>query len=324
LVLLAFLTVCLSIVVGHQLISTFLSRDSERVKERLMDEFGQQQSGASASPLYKNLEQLSLEANTSASLDAEAAPAPPPRVAPADRIAGWLADAGLTWSPGQLFALMACLGIAAGLGVGWFGGQITGAVAAFIAAISPLVYVQLAWKARQEKYLKQLPNAFELMARVIRSGQSVPQSLQAVADAFEDPLASGFKACLQKQNLGLRPEVAFQEMAAASGIIEMRIFAMAMVIQRQTGGNLSEVLERLAGLVRARLKLRQQVRTLTAEGRLQGGTLVVLPFLVFFVLLFVNRGYVEVLFQHPLLLVATLISMAIGVLWIRKIVNIDH
>ena len=75
--------------------------------------------------------------------------------------------------------------------------------------------------------------------------------------------------------------------------------------------------------MRARLKLRQQVRTLTAEGRLQGGTLVVLPFVVFIALLFVNRGYVEVLFEHVSLIVATLASMGIGVLWIRKIVNID-
>jgi tight adherence protein B len=238
-------------------------------------------------------------------------------------IADWLERSGLSWAPVHLFALMGCLSVAAGLGVGWFGGRIFGAFAALVAAAIPPIYVHWMWNARQEKYLKQLPSAFELMARVIRAGQSVPQSLQAVADAFDDPLASSFQTCLQKQNLGMRPEVAFQTMAETSGIIEMRIFAMAMVIQRQTGGNLSDVLERLAGLVRARLKLRQQVRTLTAEGRLQGGTLVVLPFVVFFVLMFINRGYVEVLFEHVPLLVATLCSMGIGVLWIRKIVNID-
>ena len=137
----------------------------------------------------------------------------------------------------------------AGLVGGWFGGRLAGSIAAVIAAIGPLVYVHLAWHARYEKYLKQLPNAFDLMARVIRAGQSVPQALQAVADAFEDPLASGFQGCLQKQNLGMRPEAAFQAMAEASGILEIRIFAMAMAIQRQSGGNLSEVLERLAGLV---------------------------------------------------------------------------
>jgi tight adherence protein B len=324
LTLLAFLTVCLSIVVGHQLVSTFLSRQSERVRERLVDEFGQPQDMRSASPLYKNLDQLNLEGTASASPDAETALPRASRPRTMARLAAWLERSGLPWGPAHLFALMACLGGAAGLVGGWFGGRIAGSLAAVVAAVVPLVYVHLTLRARQEKYFKQLPNAFELMARVIRAGQSVPQALQAVADAFDDPLAAEFKSCLHKQNLGMRPEVAFQAMAETSGILEMRIFAMAMAIQRQSGGNLSEVLERLAGLVRARLKLRQQVRTLTAEGRMQGGTLVVLPFLVFFVLMFVNRGYVEVLFKQPSLLVATMISMGVGILWIRKIVNIDH
>ncbi len=323
LALLTFLTVSLSILAGYQLVSMYLSRNSERVRERLADEFGRAQN-RSSSPLYRNLDQLNLESMPSALQDAEGVRPPAPRPGRMGQIAAWLEGAGLSWQPAHLFALMACVGGAAGLAGGWFGGRIAGPIAALIAAGGPLLYVHLAWHARQEKYLKQLPNAFDLMARVIRAGQSVPQALQSVADAFDDPLAGGFKACLQKQNLGMRPEVAFQAMAESSGIVEMRIFAMAMLIQRQFGGNLSEVLERLAGLVRARLKLRQQVRTLTAEGRLQGGTLVVLPFLVFAALLFVNRPYVEVLFQHVSLIVATLISMGIGMLWIRKIVNIDN
>jgi tight adherence protein B len=324
LVLLTFLTVCLSIVVGYQLISTFLSRDRERVRQRLVDEFGPAQNAAPTSPLYKNLDQLNLEGTGSAGSDAAASKERAARRQPMDRLTAWLNRSGLAWSPTILFASMAGLAAAAALPAGWFAGRIAASIAAILAALVPLVYVQWKSKARQDSYLKQLPNAFDLMARVIRAGQSVPQALQAVADAFEGPLASGFQACLQKQNLGMRPEAAFQTMADASGIVEMRIFAMAMVIQRQTGGNLSEVLERLSGLVRARLKLRQQIRTLTAEGRLQGATLVVLPFLVFVVLLFVNRAYVEVLFQHRSLLLGTLVSMGIGVLWIRKIVNIDN
>jgi tight adherence protein B len=159
---------------------------------------------------------------------------------------------------------------------------------------------------------------------VIRAGQSVPQSLQAVADSMENPIAGDFETCLKQQNLGLPPEVTFQEMADRCHILELRIFAMAMLIQRQTGGNLSEVLERLATLVRARHKLKQQVRTLTAEGRLQGWTLAVLPFVVFGVMMIVNRPYAEVLFQHVPLLVATVAVMGLGLLWIRKIVNIAN
>jgi tight adherence protein B len=324
LVLLSFLIVCMSILVGHQLVRTFLSRNSERVKQRMTDEFGQSPGTIAASPLYKNLDQLNLDIGGIASLGAEAARAAQPKPKGLERIAAWMEGAGLPREPAHLFGVMAGLALIAGLVATWFGGRIAGPIAAVVAAIVPLAYVHLAWKRRQDRFLKQLPNAFELMARVIRAGQSVPQALQAVAEAFEDPLSKSFKTCLQKQNLGVRPEVAFQAMGDASGVLEMRIFAMAMLIQRQSGGNLSDILERLAGLVRARLKLRQQVRTLTAEGRLQGGTLVVLPFIVFVALLFINRGYAEVLLQHKSLIAATLASMAVGILWIRKIITIDQ
>jgi tight adherence protein B len=108
-----------------------------------------------------------------------------------------------------------------------------------------------------------------------------------------------------------------------SGIVEMRIFAMAVVIQRQSGGNLSEMLERLAGLVRSRLRLRQHVRTLTAEGRMQGWTLAVLPFVVFGVMLRLNRTYAEALLDHQQLIFAMLAMIAVGILWIRRIVNFE-
>ena len=98
---------------------------------------------------------------------------------------------------------------------------------------------------------------------------------------------------------------------------------MAMLIQRQTGGNFADVLERLAMLIRARMKLRDQVRTLTAEGRLQGLTLLVLPFVMFAAMMVVNRGYAETLFDHVPLLIATGVSMVIGVVWIRQITNIE-
>src|SRR5438270_12886169 len=112
-------------------------------------------------------------------------------------------------------------------------------------------------------------------------------------------------------------------MAERTGILEVRIFVMAMLIHRQDGGNLSEVLERLASLIRTRLRLRKQIRTLTAEGRLQGWTLLVLPFMVFAAMLVLNRDYAMTLPDHTRLLAAMGISMLLGMLWIGKIVNVD-
>jgi tight adherence protein B len=324
LALVVFLTVSLSIVLGYQLLSGYLDTDTTRVRQRLTDEFRPERSQPAASPLYKNLERMQLDSMAGFELDPEGArPAPPPR--------GWrgrltllLEQADLAWTPRHLLIAAPTLSLLGGGIATYCGGMLFGTALLVLGALAPFGYVHGRRRARREKYMKQLPSAFDLMARVIRAGQSVPQSLQAVADAFEDPLAGEFAKCLKQQHLGLRPEVTFQEMAERSCILEMRIFAMAMLIQRQTGGNLGDVLERLAGLVRARVKLRQQVRTLTAEGRLQGWTLVVLPFLVLGVMMVVNPAYVEVLFQHVWLLASTATAMAVGLLWIRAIVDIDR
>jgi tight adherence protein B len=323
LALLVFVMVSLGIIVGHQLLSGLLYPDSARVRQRIADEFGQDRNLPAASPLYKNPDQLNLELEATRNGDPEAARQALPERGFHARLTTLLEQANLSWTPNQLFVMSAVPSLALGVAGTLFLGPLVGLPGAGLSAIAPLLLVLSKRNSRREKYLKQLPNAFELMARVIRAAQSVPQSLQAVADAFEDPLAGEFKQCLQQQNLGLRPEVTFQQMAERSGILEMRIFAMAMLIQRQTGGNLSEVLDRLAGLVRARLKLKLQVRTLTAEGRLQGWTLVVLPFLVFGVMMVINREYAEVLFNHVPLIAATLASMGLGILWIRKIVDIE-
>jgi tight adherence protein B len=169
----------------------------------------------------------------------------------------------------------------------------------------------------------QLSSAFDLMARVLRSGHSVPQAFQAVADTFEPPISGEFAQCQEQQNLGLLPEVTYRELARRTGVLEIKIFIMAMMIQRQSGGNLSEVLERLAALVRERVRLRSHVRTLTAEGRMQAVVLLVLPPVMFFVMRFINRPYADVLLDHTGLLAAMMASMASGALWIRKIIQFD-
>jgi tight adherence protein B len=319
--LLAFVTVSLFIVVGHQLVMSWLNADTARVTQRIAEEFGKDLDPGITSTLYKNLEHLHLEG--SAALE-QAPLGPPPSKGVLESAAVWLEQARLPMAARHFFLLVTGISLTLGLAATWWTGLLVGLFAATVGAIVPIVWASNRRAAIRDRYFKQLPNAFELMARVIRSGQSVPQSLQAVADAFEDPLASEFGQCLQQQNLGMRPEITFQKMAERAGILEMRIFAMAMLIQRETGGNLSEILDRLAGLVRARVKLKQQVRTLTAEGRLQGWTLVVLPFLIFTAVMIINRPYAEVLLRHVPLLIGTLVSMGIGLLWIRKIVNIEE
>ncbi|HYV39495.1 MAG TPA: type II secretion system F family protein [Gemmataceae bacterium] len=315
-----FLTVTLGLVGSVHAASRYFQRDAQRARRRIAENFGKDQPRNSSAQLYQHMDLAASYGHGSATGNP---------VLPSGfqhKLISLMEQARLHFSKKHLLLLAVIVAIALGLGYSgmWIGGLWFGLGAAAVGAALPIVLADQRRKARREKYLKQIPNAFDLMARVIRAGQSVPQSLMAVADTFEDPIAHEFGSCQQQQNLGLSPEVTFQQLSQRSGIVELRIFAMAMMIQRQTGGNLSEVLERLANLIRTRLQLRKQVRAWTAEGRLQGWTLVSLPFLMFGVLMVINRSYVSVLFDHTSLLVATVALMGLGVFWIQRIVNFDY
>src|SRR5262249_57164429 len=122
-----------------------------------------------------------------------------------------------------------------------------------------------------------LPDAFDLMARVIRAGQTMSQAIQSVADEFDQPLAGEFAYCYEQQNLGLSPEVALRDLARRTGLVEVKIFVLAMLVQQQTGGNLAELLDKLSGVVRERFRVPGKIKALTAEGRMQATVLLVLP-----------------------------------------------
>jgi tight adherence protein B len=200
---------------------------------------------------------------------------------------------------------------------------VVGAVGALIGAVVPVAYVNNKRNKRMEKLLSQLPDSFDLMSRVIRAGQTMAQAIQSVADEFAPPVAGEFAYCYEQQNLGLPPETALRELARRTGLIELKIFVLALLVQQQTGGNLAEMLDKLAGIVRERYKLRGKIKALTAEGRIQAMVLLALPPGMFLLMLIMNRDYAGILIQHPELIWATVISEAIGALWIRKIVNFD-
>ncbi len=322
LLVVVFLTVSLGLFVLAHLVSLLLSGDAVHVRQRIIQEFGATNSTAAQLPLYRNLHEVELrDRGTGRAKTPTQAVTARPQPTRKERLATLLNQAEVPLTVNQLLLGAGGAGIAAGVVAACLGGILLGAAAALVALALPFVLVQVKRRARQDRFLQQLPNAFELMARVIRTGQSVPHALQAVSEAFGDPVGKAFAGCQHQQNLGLRPEVTYHQMAEASGILELRIFVMAMLIQRQTGGNLSDVLERLAGLIRSRLRLRQQVRALTAEGRLQGATLAVLPFLMFGIMMVINREYAKVLLDHVALLVGTVACIILGIVWIRRIVT---
>lgn len=316
-----FLAVTLGLL-GAFSLPQLMQRDRAKVHRRIAEEFRAHRPDSSANALFKDLDALNMApADEYALLGAKAAGAK--TAGPRQRLEARLKQADVAMRPEVFQGIAAGLALALGAAGAWLVHPLGFLAGASVGAVLPFAW--LSWRCawRRKKFLGQLPGAFELMSRVIRAGQSVPQAFQAVAEAYEDPLRGEFGSCRHQQNLGLRPEVVFQEMAQRSGILELRIFAMAMLIQRQTGGNLSTVLERLATLVRNRLRLKQQVRALTAEGRLQGLTLVILPVIMFGVLFVINRPYASVLLDHKGLLAITVACMGVGILWIRRIVNFE-
>jgi len=161
------------------------------------------------------------------------------------------------------------------------------------------------------------------MARVVRAGQTVSQAIQAVTDEFDAPVSAEFSYCYEQQNLGLSPEVAYRDLARRTGLLEIKIFVMAMIVQQQSGGNLADLLDRLSAVVRDRFRLRGKIKTLTAEGRMQAGVLLALPPAMLGAMMVLNRAYGQVLLDHPNLLIGAFVSEALGALWIRKIINFD-
>jgi len=290
-------------------------RDRNRIGERVQDEFRKRQrERVEKSLLFKDLGQLVADAAS----DSEATPGT------RQRFETMIEQSGLDLTPKKLLAIVA----GAGLALGAFGvviGQslIAVAVLSLVAAAAPLLYVQQKRKARIEKLLSQLPDAFDLMGRVIRAGQTISQALQAVADEFPQPIAAELGFCYEQQNLGLPVEVAMRDLARRTGLVEIQIFVMALLVQQQTGGNLAELMDKLSTIIRTRYKTRGQIKTLTAEGRLQAAILLALPPALFAIMFVMNRSYAVTLLEYPVLIGTTLAFEGLGALWIRKIVNFD-
>jgi tight adherence protein B len=293
------------------------------VKQRVTDEFlSAKRARLQQRPLFKSLEGIpagppAVEPGLDAPVTVKAAPGL------LQRLQHVIDQSDLTLTPAHLGLATAATSVLAGAVVGAVLGPVLGVAAAVLAAPTPFLCLYVRWRARREKLMSQLPDAFDLMARVIRAGHSVPQALQAVVDEFDPPIATEFGYSQEQQNLGLLPEVTFREMAQRTDVLEIKIFVMAMLIQRQTGGNLTELLERLATLVRDRIRIRGHIKALTAEGRLQAIVLLLLPPVMFLVMFAIYPDYAVELLAHPWLIVAMGCSMALGAAWIHRIVNFD-
>ena len=231
---------------------------------------------------------------------------------------------GLNIAPSQLLLIMGGVGLTIGALLGWWRqNAFLGVLGGLFAGTVPFLYVFRKWHVRQEKMIHQLPDAFDLMARIIRAGQTMWQAIQAVTDEFEQPLSGEFSYCYEQQNLGIAPEVALRDLARRTGILEVKIFVLAMLVQQQSGGNLAQVLDNMSHVLRERFHMRSKIRALTAEGRMQAMIVLILPLALVFGMMVVSERYAETIVRYPNIIAAMLVSELFGVLWIRRIVNFD-
>jgi tight adherence protein B len=176
-----------------------------------------------------------------------------------------------------------------------------------------------------QKFERQLPEALDLVARSLKAGHAFSGGLKMVVEEFDDPISTEFDTAINEINFGVGVNNALKNLLKRVDCPELKFFVISVVIQRETGGNLAEILASIAHLIRERFRLQGHVRTLAAEGKFSALILAVIPFFVSFILILMSPGYVETLFIDPIgrvMIVIGSIMMALGVVIMKKMITI--
>jgi len=232
----------------------------------------------------------------------------------------------LEWSASQMMLNLAGIALLVVIGLPLLGYNFIVAVgAAGGVIILPLIWLSFKRRRRLSKLGNQLPDVFEMMSQALRAGHSLAGAIQLIYEQMPPPIATEFAQVYHEQNLGIKIEEALQSMANRVDSMDVRFFVTAVVIQRQTGGDLAEVLDNICSVIRERIELKGLVNSLTAEGRLSGWVLFCLPFLVFAGSMYLNPEYGNVLLDDPIgriMLIVAIGLQLMGIAMIRWIVNI--
>ena len=189
----------------------------------------------------------------------------------------------------------------------------------------PIMNLNRLKNRRMDRFQQQLPEALDLMARALKAGHTFGGGMRMVADEFDEPLSSEFRQTIDEINYGMDVDRALKGLLDRVDCTDLKFFVVSVNIQRETGGNLAEIIAKIASLVRDRFTLFGKVKVLSAEGRLSAKILVALPFLITGVLYLVNPDYISLLWTRDMgqgMIWSSIVSMTIGVLIIRRIVQI--
>jgi tight adherence protein B len=205
------------------------------------------------------------------------------------------------------------------MAVGWLGGGVLG-------FSLPFLFIRVKRTRRLRAFEETFPEALDLMARALKAGHAFATGLKMVADEMPEPVGPEFRKTFDEQNFGLPLKDALSNLTERIPLLDVRFFSTAVLIQRETGGNLSEILENLSHVVRERFKILRQVRVYTAHGRLTGYVLLALPAFLAVALFFINPEHMQLLFREhmgQMMLIGAAVMQFCGYVWIKQVIKIE-
>jgi tight adherence protein B len=243
------------------------------------------------------------------------------------RLQRLIEQSGVRTSSGAVIVLSVLAGIAAiGLGLLFVRPLWIVPALGIAAAMSPTAWLMRKRSVRMRRFEELFPEALDLLSRAIKAGHAFQTAMAMVAEEMPDPVGPEFRKTFDQQNFGLPLRDALNALVERVQIMDVKFFVTAVLIQRDTGGNLSEILDNLAHVVRDRFKVLRQVRVHTAHGRFTGWVLLALPAALAIALSFINPEHMQLLFREPMgqtMLVAAAVMQTIGFFWIKRVIKIE-
>jgi tight adherence protein B len=244
-----------------------------------------------------------------------------------DKLRNFIGQAGMKVKPGRLILLSAILAVAAFLiGTRAMSNSLLGLLFVPVGGLIPIGVIAFKRRGRLKAFEKIFPEAIDLLGRAVRAGHSFSTGLEMITTELPEPVAGEFRTTFEEQNFGLPLRDALLNLSERIPLIDVRFFVTAVLIQKDTGGNLAEILDNLAHVVRERFRILGEVRIKTAQGRLTAAILISLPPIMGVILRFMNPSYMKPLFEDPIgpwIIALAAFLQVVGSLMLWKIVNID-
>ena len=232
----------------------------------------------------------------------------------------------LEWTVGRVaFTSLLLVSVGAALGNWWISPGLLGWAPGLVLGTGPYLFLLQKRKQRFRRFTELLPEAIDLMSRGLRAGQALPVTIETVAQETEDPIRSEFRRAADESSFGLPFREAMENLSRRVPVPDLQFLVTAILVQKETGGNLAEILDKASRVIRERVRVAGEMRIRSAQGKITGKILCALPFVMFIGMNFLSPGYGRILFEEPAgqkMVATAAVAMVFGVIWIRKIVNV--